>query len=540
MEMELSINNNFLSLFIPEQSDFSKEDILNVFKTYIFKIMNMDMDSLIQEQINNEKENIELHKKYKDFFSGKVDSILKINGLYKLIKDRTTIIKNAIDENMKIIERNKNNNDNLLDKESNILMKDFQTNKKIIKNYNNDKISKLFSIPFYMIDCFKNNEYESYLKYYNYVMTKLPSNKYKHLEKLKNLVIFINDNIINFMKNLLSINYDIKIPYNKIYDLLQMNPNKIFVDEEQENNNKNKLDIDDEVKILSVYILQIELWTKHYNISLPSNEKNEVGNGNDSIDNEDNKNILNFFELKIKAILKEIKNIKLKELFYKHIFDNYIYDYINYIYSIEKYNKAYIKINNFIKNSKIEEISSGIAYDIYKISKNYFFHNLESLLNSHKEIIINYMLTFTNIRKFFESYIPINQKTSGNKDLLDLKYEIFFIFENNFNFIFKNIIDEVLFKFSDKVKTIKIFLGHVDELMGILNEFLNKHGITLLNDQNVINAYNEFKNILNKIIMKYSQNLIGFFGIDKNFDFNFMIPNLIIFNNFLKEIQELI
>ena len=540
MEMELSINNNFLSLFIPEQSDFSKEDILNVFKTYIFKIMNMDMDSLIQEQINNEKENIELHKKYKDFFSGKVDSILKINGLYKLIKDRTTIIKNAIDENMKIIERNKNNNDNLLDKESNILMKDFQTNKKIIKNYNNDKISKLFSIPFYMIDCFKNNEYESYLKYYNYVMTKLPSNKYKHLEKLKNLVIFINDNIINFMKNLLSINYDIKIPYNKIYDLLQMNPNKIFVDEEQENNNKNKLDIDDEVKILSVYILQIELWTKHYNISLPSNEKNEVGNGNDSIDNEDNKNILNFFELKIKAILKEIKNIKLKELFYKHIFDNYIYDYINYIYSIEKYNKAYIKINNFIKNSKIEEISNSIAYNIYKISKNYFFHNLESLLNSHKEIIINYMLTFTNIRKFFESYIPINQKTSGNKDLLDLKYEIFFIFENNFNFIFKNIIDEVLFKFSDKVKTIKIFLGHVDELMGILNEFLNKHGITLLNDQNVINAYNEFKNILNKIIMKYSQNLIGFFGIDKNFDFNFMIPNLIIFNNFLKEIQELI
>ena len=150
------------------------------------------------------------------------------------------------------------------------------------------------------------------------------------------------------------------------------------------------------------------------------------------------------------------------------------------------------------------------------------------------------MLSFTNIRKFFESNIPINPKTSANKDLLDLKYEIFFIFENNFSFIFKNIIDETLFKFSDKVKTIKIFLGHVDELMGILNDFLYKHGIVLLNDPNLINEYNDFKNILNKIVMKYAQNLIEYFGIDKSFDYNFMIPNLINFNNLLKEIQELI
>ena len=168
--MELSISNNFLSLFIPEQSNFTNDEIIEVFKTYIFKLMNMDMESLIQEQINNEKENIELHKHYKDFFSGKVDSILKINNLYKSIKDRTSLIKNAIDENMKNIERNKNNNDNLLTKESNILMKDFQTNKKIIKNYNNDVISKIFGIPFYMIDCFRNSEYESYLKYYIFIM----------------------------------------------------------------------------------------------------------------------------------------------------------------------------------------------------------------------------------------------------------------------------------------------------------------------------------------------------------------------------------
>ena len=102
-------------------------------------------------------------------------------------------------------------------------MKDFQTNKKIIKNNNNDKISKVFSIPFYMIDCFKNNEFESYLKYYKFIMEKLPSQKYKSFEKLKNLVIFINDNMIKFIKNLLSINYDMKIPYNIIFDLFHTN-----------------------------------------------------------------------------------------------------------------------------------------------------------------------------------------------------------------------------------------------------------------------------------------------------------------------------
>ena len=194
--MELSISNNFLDLFIPEQSSFTKEELIDVFKTYIFKLMNMDIESLIQEQINNDRENIELHKKYKDFFTGKIDSILKINNLYNSIKDRTSIIKNAIDENTKIIGNNKNNNDNLLEKENNSLMKEFQTNKKIIKNFGNNAVLKIFNIPYYMIDCFRNNEYETYLKYYKYIMEKLPRNKYTNFEKLKELVIFINNNII--------------------------------------------------------------------------------------------------------------------------------------------------------------------------------------------------------------------------------------------------------------------------------------------------------------------------------------------------------
>ena len=530
--MELSISNNFLDLFIPEQSNFTKEELIEVFKTYIFKLMNLDMESLIQEQINNDRENIELHKKYKDFFTGKVDSILKINNLYKSIKDRTSLIKNAIEENSKLIENSKNNSDNLIEKENNILMKDFQINKKIIKNFGNNAVLKVFNIPFYMIECFRNNEFDAYLQYYKFIMEKLPTNKYSILEKLKRLVVFIHNNIINFIKNLLSINYSINLSYNKIYDLIQMNPNKIFLSKE-----KNQ-EINNDIKILSVFILQIDLWTKHYNISLT--DKNLEKNDNDNSE-EKLKNILNFFENKIKIVSKEIKDIKLKEIFFKYIFDNYIYDYLNYIYSIEQYPKAYFKINLFIKNSDINNnLPNIISYNIYKISKTYFFKNLLSILDFHKEILNNYMSSFINIKTFFESRIPIIEKTSSNKDLLDLKYEIFFIFENNFSYIYKIISDEILFKFCDKVKTIKIYLEHIDDVVGIINEFLYTHGFVLLSEQNLVKEYNEFKNILNKIVMKHSNNLLSLFGIKQCFDSYSLMPKLNNFNNLLKAIQELI
>jgi hypothetical protein len=50
--MELPIiDNDFLSLFIPENSEFSNEEILEDFKFYIFIIMKLSVDALIQEQV---------------------------------------------------------------------------------------------------------------------------------------------------------------------------------------------------------------------------------------------------------------------------------------------------------------------------------------------------------------------------------------------------------------------------------------------------------------------------------------------------------
>ena len=270
------------------------------------------------------------------------------------------------------------------------------------------------------------------------------------------------------------------------------------------------------------------------------NDKNYDKKNNNENTEEKLKNILNFFENKIKIISKRINDNKLKEIFFRYIFDNYIYDYINYIYSIEQYQKAYFKINLFVKNLNINDLSNIISYNIYKISKTYFFINLSSILSSHKEILNNYISSFINIKAFFESRIPINEKTSSNKDLLDLKYEIFFIFENNFSYIYKIISNEILFKFCDKVKTIKIYSEHIDKLVGIINEFFYSHGFLILSDQNLVKEYNEFKLILNKIVLKHSNNLLELFGIQQNFNINCLMPKLNKFNTLLKDIQELI
>lgn len=51
--MELSIDDSeFLALFLPESSPYNTDDILEEFKIYIFRIMNLTVDDLVQEQVS--------------------------------------------------------------------------------------------------------------------------------------------------------------------------------------------------------------------------------------------------------------------------------------------------------------------------------------------------------------------------------------------------------------------------------------------------------------------------------------------------------
>ena len=106
--MELSVSNDFISMFIPESSEFSTEEIIDEFKIYVFRMMNITIDSLVQEQINNDFENAELKKKYKDFFINRIDHVIKVTSLFNEISTKTAIIKSSLEKNINIIEKNKN------------------------------------------------------------------------------------------------------------------------------------------------------------------------------------------------------------------------------------------------------------------------------------------------------------------------------------------------------------------------------------------------------------------------------------------------
>lgn len=50
--MELPVvDNEFLSLFIPENSSVGSNDLIEEFKFYIFRIMNLSIEDLMQEQV---------------------------------------------------------------------------------------------------------------------------------------------------------------------------------------------------------------------------------------------------------------------------------------------------------------------------------------------------------------------------------------------------------------------------------------------------------------------------------------------------------
>ena len=154
--MELSVSNDFISLFLPDQSEFTTDEIIDEFKIYIFRLMNITVDSLIQERINNEYENNQLKVAYKDFFSSRVDSVLNIAKLHNEIITKSNIIKSSLESNIKLIEKNKNTFDeNNINKDFEKVTNDIKVNKFILKN---QALVHFMSIPYSMIQNFQNNK----------------------------------------------------------------------------------------------------------------------------------------------------------------------------------------------------------------------------------------------------------------------------------------------------------------------------------------------------------------------------------------------
>jgi hypothetical protein len=73
--MELpNVDNEFIGLFVPETSPFNTEDILEEFKIYIFNLMKLSIDMVLQEQVYcfNKRR---LITNTKIIFSGRISSL---------------------------------------------------------------------------------------------------------------------------------------------------------------------------------------------------------------------------------------------------------------------------------------------------------------------------------------------------------------------------------------------------------------------------------------------------------------------------------
>ena len=493
--MELSVSNDFLSLFLPEQSEFKTDDILDEFKIYIFKLMNITVDSLIQEQINNDFENSELKKKYKQFFSEKVELVLNIYKLYEQIIDKTNVIKGSLSQNMKIIGKNKLYFDpNNINKGVDNIINDIQMNKTLIKDYNSnsiDNLVNLLSIPHFMIECFRNKEYDLYLEYYNYGISL--SEEQKLLFSIKKCIIYVNEMVNILIKNLISINYSLNISTEMMFIILNLKINPLFEEFTDES-------LKDKIRDLTVYLCQIDLYM---------NEKKK----NFTLE------ILSYFNEKFDLILKtDIQKKVIYEKIYKNIFELYLINIIKELLEKNNYNQIRNKISDFLIQIKLLENSPINYNEIDEIMKKYFFSTLDKLILDNETYINNYISSFSDVKKFFNSLIPQNM-VNNNNNPLELKYEICLVIYNNLVYINNFIVDENFIRYKDKMTVIETIIKHCNNILKILNSFFNSHLLIFNLTSELINLYEEFKEIiLDKILMTIIKDLFSFFQISNEMD----------------------
>ena len=491
--MELSVSNDFLSLFLPEQSEFKTEEILEEFKIYIFKLMNITVDSLIQEQINNDFENSELKKKYKQFFSEKIELVLNIYKLYEQIIDKTNVIKGSLSENVKIIEKNKLYFDpKNINKGVENIINDIQMNKLLIKDFNSnaqDNIINLLSIPYYMIECFKNKEYDLYLEYYNYGL--LFFKEQKLLLNIKNCIQYVHEMIIKLIKSLISINFSLNISSEMLFTILNLKINPIFDDFFDEN-------IKDQIRDLSVYLYEIDL----YMIDKKTNFTLEI---------------LNYYCEKFNLILKtSLQNKLIYEKIYRTIFELYLLNIIKEILEKNNYNIIRNKIIDFITQIELFKYSPINYNETDEIMKKYFFNSLDKYISNNETYISNYISSFSDTKKFLSSFIPQNMVNNNSNEL---KFEICLVIYNNLIYINNFIVEENFIRYKDKMMVIENIVKHCNNSLKTLNSFFNSHLLIFNLNSEIINTYNEFKDIiLDKILIPFLKDIFSFFQISNEMD----------------------
>lgn len=485
--MDLSVSNEFLSLFIPESSEFTSDDLIQEFKIYVFRMMNITVDSLIQEQINNEYENNLLKKRFKVLFSERIKTILDISALHKAINEKINLIKSTTSNNLTLIEQNNISfNEKIINEQFGTITEDIRLNKEIINP--SSGLLDLLGIPQRMIECFSHNNIPLYLEYRDFINSI--SSKDKVITLIKSKAILVNDLICALINKLIQVDYNFSISKGNIYDLLCMKRHPIFT-------NNDEINANEYIKDLCVLFFQIECYLKQ------SHSVNDQ---------------LTFFKEKIAQSLYEDKSrsnptlSEIRKKFISKMMENYLIDIFKKIYTNNKISFTQVKetIESFLLHTQIlNVISDENLIELDQMEKEFLFIHLNQMTLQGIEALKNYFLMTKDVRKLFSSII----------DSIPLKYEIAIILYNNLYTIHGKITEETSWRLKDKITILDTIHSHCKEIIELIKAFFDENLFQFKLTSEIEKEFDVFKNIIfNKIILQFVSDVYTTLGLSKSFE----------------------
>lgn len=526
--MELPVvDNEFLSLFIPDNSEFSTDDVIEEFKFYIFRLMNLTVDSLIQEQINNDYENNLLRKSFKAFFHEKLNILIDINSLYSETRNKIDLIKLQINKNNSIIDSNKQFASE--HQELSSLYKNVQVNKLLLAN-KNPVFLHLLSIPSYMVNCIKNNTLDLYLEYYQYLL-KINSNSIV-IKNIKNVAEKINSCLVNLLKKILQQNSTYNFKLEEINDILEFRFYQVL------NSFLNEVNYA-ELKKINVIIYQFFVFFKYLNL-----DKNETNF----------KKIKQFFAFsQEKIVLLESISINNQNL----LINLLEYLLINFFIPIVK-NSLFQNLKNFEKFKKRKEFIMNFFTEFIQIensSLKIIFPKLTNLSEIEKLIIDNFFIYFdntlkinkTNLKKYLSTIKDIKKLVTIDSFYIEkesfINYDILVILNNNLNEIFSNIQEisgliETNIKY--KLQIINKVNSHLDsEVLQMIQNFFEDNLYILLYDS-FTKEIDEFRSQALNILLDFFKDLYNSLSVVKLWEEKEKLKKLKTFESFLNsELEEI-
>jgi hypothetical protein len=428
--MENILDNEFLSLFIPETTNLPKEEYIEELKIYIFKIMGLTLSDLVQENINLSDANVELHHKLKFYLEEKIDSILDVNNTFLNCLGNLEMIIYHIDSvknNINSVLKNSSTKSKL--EKIKQIQEEIALNKEVLES----PILQLLEVPAAMFRCIQNDNLELFIEFDKF-MKNYFSDISKEIDRFKS-----STNLTNSLNNVDS--NDLKIISEKSFlsdsetANLFISKIKSYYDKVREyciSFLKNNLKLNQNSKIINEFLYEIIFPIKEFDeniikcqfirsVNLITNIKNEINYFEEDSDISRIYKILVLIiyqiELQMNSLIvnysEKLVQEDEKESFIKSSItaDNQII-FLKYIFKQLKYLTDSIFKNS---NHKINDSLNSDSKESLKISDENKRDIVDACIN---ELIIDFYLIPT-----IEAYLQLDNTSFSGENCMILNFK---------------------------------------------------------------------------------------------------------------------